>query len=178
MNEQKKALRKHIRELKRQFTAEKLTELSLPIMSELMTLPEVQTADIILMYYSLPDEVDTHKTVNILANMGKTVLLPRVIDNENMEIRIYHNHNDLEKGSFGIMEPTGPLFIDYDKINVAVVPGMSFDTAGHRLGRGKGYYDRFLPKACNAYKIGVCFNFQKQEIIPTDEHDITIDYVI
>ena len=95
MNEQKKALRKHIRELKRQFTAEKLTELSLPIMSELMTLPEVQTADIILMYYSQPDEVDTHKTVNILANMGKTVLLPRVIDNENMEIRIYHNHNDI-----------------------------------------------------------------------------------
>ena len=55
---------------------------------------------------------------------------------------------------------------------------MAFDAAGHRLGRGKGYYDRFLPKATHAYKIGVCFDFQKRAAIPADDFDVTMDCVI
>ena len=55
---------------------------------------------------------------------------------------------------------------------------MSFDDQGHRLGRGKGYYDRFLAKIPSTYKIGICFPFQKFDIIPSDEHDIIMDEVI
>lgn len=174
----KRSLRKQIRELKQQFTGAQLIEKSCPIMSRLLAHPAVAKAETILMYYSLPDEVCTHEAVCRLCESGKTVLLPRVIDGENMEIRIYSKPADLAPGHYDIMEPTGTLFTDYAAIDVAVIPGMAFDTEGHRLGRGKGYYDRFLPKATHAYKIGVCFDFQKQDSIPTDAYDITMDCVI
>lgn len=174
----KKELRKQIRDRKRQFTADELNELSVPVMNRLLGMPEVINAKTILLYYSLPDEVNTHQTVELLARQGKTVLLPKVIDGENMEIRIYESSEDLTEGSYGIMEPNGKLFTDYDKIDTAVIPGMSFDADNNRLGRGKGYYDRFLKNIPQAYKIGVCFDFQKEQNIPHDEYDIKMDTVI
>lgn len=147
-------------------------------MKKLLSMPEVADAEIILMYYSLPDEVNTHESVELLARQGKTVLLPKVIDGENMEIRVYEKPGDLTKGSYGIMEPDGKLFTDYARIATAVVPGMSFDKGNNRLGRGKGYYDRFLKKIPQAYKIGVCFDFQKEKNIPHEENDIKMDTVI
>lgn len=175
---EKKELRKLIRERKRQFTGKQLEELSLPIINRLLGMSEVANADTILMYYSLPDEVFTHDTVELLARQGKTVLLPKVIDGENMEIRVYESKEDLAEGSYGIMEPNGKLFTDYAKITTAVVPGMSFDSDNNRLGRGKGYYDRFLKNIPQAYKIGVCFDFQKEKEIPHEENDIKMDTVI
>lgn len=174
----KKELRKQIRNRKRQFTADELNELSVPVMNRLLGMPEVINAKTILLYYSLPDEVNTHQTVELLARQGKTVLLPKVIDGENMEIRIYESPEDLTEGNYGIMEPNGKLFTDYGKIDTAVIPGMSFDADNNRLGRGKGYYDRFLKNIPQAYKIGVCFDFQKEQNIPHDEYDIKMDTVI
>lgn len=174
----KKELRKYIRERKRQLSREALDELSLPVISHLLAHPAVIGAHTILMYYSLPDEVNTHEAVRRLAESGKRVLLPRVVDDENMEIRQFESMDDLSKGSFGIMEPTGKLFLDYGGIDVAVIPGMSFDRHNNRLGRGKGYYDRFLVKVPDAYKIGVCFDFQKLDDIPVDGHDMKVDFVI
>ena len=178
MNQDKRTLRKQIRETKRQFSDKELEELSLPIISRLLSHPVIVGSKTILMYYSLHDEVNTHHAVNQLIASGKTVLLPRVVDGENMEIRVYRSPDDLAPGRYGIMEPTGKTYTRYEDIDVAVVPGMAFDQYGHRLGRGKGYYDRFLPKASHAYKIGVCFDFQKQEAIPTDANDITMDCVL
>ena len=178
MNQDKRTLRKQIRETKRQFSDKELEELSLPIISRLLSHPVIVGSKTILMYYSLHDEVNTHHAVNQLIASGKTVLLPRVVDGENMEIRVHRNPDDLAPGHYGIMGPTGETYTRYEDIDVAVVPGMAFDQYGHRLGRGKGYYDRFLPKASHAYKIGVCFDFQKQETIPTDANDITMDCVL
>ena len=178
MNQDKRTLRKQIRETKRQFSDKELEELSLPIISRLLSHPVIVGSKTILMYYSLHDEVNTHHAVNQLIASGKTVLLPRVVDGENMEIRVYRSPDDLAPGRYGIMEPTGETYTRYEDIDVAVVPGMAFDQYGHRLGRGKGYYDRFLPKASHAYKIGVCFDFQKQEAIPTDANDIAMDCVL
>jgi 5-formyltetrahydrofolate cyclo-ligase len=62
---------------------------------------------------------------------------------------------------------------------VTIIPGMAFDVEGHRLGRGKGYYDRFLAKLSpTTYKIGLCFRWQFVDQVPTDEHDIPMDEVI
>lgn len=178
MNHDKSALRKRIKDMKRQFSDKELEELSLTIISRLLAHPVITCSQTILMYYSLPDEVNTHHAINQLVQSSKTVLLPRVVDGENMEIRVYERPDNLVPGHYGIMEPTGKKYNEYEKIDVAVVPGMAFDQHGHRLGRGKGYYDRFLPKAARAYKIGVCFDFQKQSCIPADSHDIAMDCVI
>lgn len=176
----KSELRKEIRHRKRQFTQAQLGELSLSAITQLSNHPKVKAAHTILLYYSLPDEVDTHKWIDDLVAAGKQVLLPVVTSDENMILREYTGKHDLAEGSFHIMEPIGRLFPEncYRDIEVAIIPGMSFDNKGHRLGRGKGYYDRFLSKwEPYIYKIGVCFGFQKEQTIPFESHDIVMDEV-
>ena len=136
-------------------------------------------AQTLLLYSALPDEVPTQILINELAAQGKTVLLPHVVSDTEMELRRYSGPADLQQGAFGILEPTGELFTDYNTIDVAIIPGMAFDVKGHRLGRGKGYYDRFLDKLSpSTYKIGLCFSWQLVDHVPTDEHDIPMDEVI
>lgn len=192
----KQELRKEIRNRKRQFTQGQLGELSLSVISQLRKHPKVMAAHTLLLYYSLPDEVNTHEWIDELVAEGKRVLLPVVVNDKDMVIREYTSKHDLAEGSFHIMEPVGKLFAeeDYQEIEVAIIPGMSFDDDGHRLGRGKGYYDRFLAKlrgmevdksdtedknlGTEVYKIGVCFGFQKLQEIPFESHDILMNEVI
>ncbi|MGG6550203.1 UNVERIFIED_CONTAM: 5-formyltetrahydrofolate cyclo-ligase, partial [Prevotella sp. 15_C9] len=74
-----------------------------------------------------------------------------------------------------ILDPVGELFTDYEHIEFIAVPGMSFDSHCNRLGRGKGYYDRLLKKVPGAYKLGICFDFQKLNEIPTGKYDWKVD---
>lgn len=172
----KSELRQLIRERKRPFTRQQLEEWSLAIVSQLIRHPRIIDAQTILLYHALPDEVSTLPLLN--AWQDKTLLLPRVIDEEQMELCRYTCPEDLQQGAFGIMEPCGEVFTDYAAIDVAIVPGMAFDSKGHRLGRGKGYYDRFLSLTPSIYKIGVCFPFQLVEEVPTGAHDVCMDEVI
>ena len=134
-------------------------------------------ARVVMVYYSLPDEVCTHQLIDDLVAEGKMVLLPKVLDDETMELCRYTGIHDLREGSFHIMEPVGEPFANFLQIDVALIPGMAFDAQGHRLGRGKGYYDRLLTRiSCKT--IGVCFDFQKVEEVPVGEHDISVDEVI
>ena len=177
---EKKELRKIIRDRKRQYSSSQLEELSLSVLSCLANNKHIQEAHIILAYHSLPDEVNTHEYIEQLVKEGKQVLLPVVIDGENMIIREYSGPQDLQEGSFHIMEPIGKLFPKekYKEIEVGIIPGMSFDEEGNRLGRGKGYYDRLLQEMPHLYKIGICFAFQKIKNIPTEGTDIRMDEII
>ena len=176
----KNELRKYIREEKRHFTQQQLGEMSLRIMSDLLSHPRVLEADTILMYHSLPDEVNTHSPLDQLLAMGKKVLLPKVISDTEMTIHEYTGQDSLKPSEpYGILEPTTPeLSIFNSQLSIVVVPGMAFDKQGHRLGRGKGYYDRFLSRVPNIYKLGVCFPFQMLETVPTESTDIVMDEVI
>jgi 5-formyltetrahydrofolate cyclo-ligase len=174
----KKDLRAFIRMQKSMFSVEQLQNMSEDIIRRLMAHPRIKNANTILMYYSLDDEVNTHAAVDQLVSQGKHVLLPAVISDTEMELRCYEGPKDLEGGFFNIMEPVGKAFSNYEEIDVAVVPGMAFDGRCNRLGRGRGYYDRLLPKLPQAYKIGICFDFQKLPGIPADEHDIKVDEIV
>ncbi|MFA4045415.1 5-formyltetrahydrofolate cyclo-ligase [Prevotella sp. PCHR] len=174
----KNDLRKIMRERKRQFTGEKLGEMSLSAVTGLLSHYIIKNVRTIFIYYSLPDEVDTHALADVLADSGKTVLLPAVTGDCDMELHRYEGKQSLKRGAYGIMEPTGELYTCYENIDVAVVPGMAFDAENNRLGRGKGYYDRFLAKMPGTYKIGLCFDFQKVEKLPADKNDIKMDEVI
>lgn len=132
----------------------------------------------ILAYWPLPDEVDIRPLIDQLVAQGVTVVLPKVTGDETMELRRYASRADLEEGAFHIMEPVGDAFEAYDQIGLALVPGMAFDAACHRLGRGKGYYDRFLSAHPDIYKIGVCFPFQRVAEVPSEAHDVIMDEVI
>ena len=176
----KKELRRYIREQKRHFTSQQLGEMSLCIMSSLLSHSQIQKADYVLMYHSLPDEVDTHSALDQLLAMDKKVLLPKVVSDTEMTIHEYTGQNSLKPSEpYGILEPTtSELSIINCQLSIAIVPGMAFDRQGHRLGRGKGYYDRFLSQIPNIYKIGVCFPFQMLESIPSESTDVVMDEVI
>lgn len=174
----KKDLRQFIRMQKGQFSPAQLEEFSLPVIKRLLAHPRIKQAQVIMMYYSLDDEVNTHEVINDLVSLGKTVLLPAVVDDTRMELREYHGRQDLESGFFNLLEPVGKVFTQYENIDVAVVPGMAFDSRHNRLGRGKGYYDRFLSQIPKVYKIGICFDFQKLPGVPAEENDVKMNEVL
>ena len=138
----------------------------------------------IMAYWPLPDEVDIRPLIHWLVGQGKVVVLPKVTGYERMELRSYTSQDDLAEGAFHILEPVGEPFTDYGDIDVVLVPGMAFDAAGHRLGRGKGYYDRFLAAHFSPLTshpspllIGVCFPFQRVAEVPTEEYDVCMNEV-
>ncbi len=171
----KSELRHVIREKKGQFTQQQLCELSLPIVDRMR--PMLKEARTIVAYYSLPDEVDTHALLDELVADGKIVFLPKVLDDETMELCRYTGRESLREGAFHIMEPTGKTFTADAQADIALIPGLAFDAQGHRLGRGKGYYDRFLA-SFKGKTIGVCFDFQKVAEVPVDAHDVSVDRVV
>lgn len=174
----KKDLRQMIRLRKQEHSAAESSALLAALQSE----SHFANARTLLLYSALPDEVQINPLFDGLIAQGKTILLPRVVSDTDMELRLYTGADSLQPGAFGIMEPTGPLYTDYAAIDVAVIPGMAFDADGHRLGRGKGYYDRFLSKLSTLntklYKIGLCFPWQLVNEVPSDAHDIMMDVVI
>ena len=187
----KEDLRREIRRRKQQYTPSQLEELSEPIIARLR--PLLADARVILAYYSLPDEVNTHQLIDDLVAEGKTVLLPKVLDTTTMELRLYTGPHDLAPGPFGILEPSGsqyspssfllPPSSKTSSIDVALIPGVAFDALGHRLGRGRGYYDRFLSTmgtvpSVRPRLLGLCFDFQKVPSVPVDPTDIPVNQVI
>lgn len=131
-------------------------------------------ADRILMYHSLPDELYTHEFLAKWASR-KHFFLPRV-NGVDLEILPYEESR-LELGSFHIEEPTGDNMVDPEDIELVVVPAVAYDRKGNRLGRGKGFYDRLL-KTTRATKIGVGYEFQLYDELPTEPHDVGMDMII
>ena len=132
----------------------------------------------IAFYKNLKDEVSTQKLINYSLKIGKKVFLPKVEDNQLIFYQIFPNEKFI-KSEFHVEEPIGDKShkMDEKNLDLVIVPGVAFDSSLHRMGFGKGYYDRFL-KDKRVYKIGICFHEQYTDIIPFDENDILMDEVI
>lgn len=172
---QKKELRKLIRQRKAEHTAEEKAGMSARICRQVLADPHWAEANTVFLYHALTDEVDTTMLIDAAMHEGKTVLLP-VIDGDDLRLKIHTGAT--QTGSYSIQEPIGEEFTCYKEIALAIVPGMAFDKKGNRLGRGRGFYDRTLPKLAEAYKIGLCFPFQFLESIPSEAYDIKMDAVL
>lgn len=131
-------------------------------------------ADRIMMYHSLPDELYTHDFLRKWAGR-KRFYLPRV-NGVDLEVLPYEESR-LELGSFHIEEPSGNNVTNPEEIELVVVPAVAYDRSGRRLGRGKGFYDRFL-KNTKATKVGVGYEFQLIDEVPHEPHDVPMDMVI
>lgn len=139
-----------------------------------------QQAKRVLLYHPLPDEVDVTPLLNLATQQGKRVYLPVVTGPSSIEVRAWTPHAIMHTGAYGIQEPSGREISaeEYMQIDLAIVPGMAFDLQGHRLGRGKGYYDRLLARLSTAHRMGVCFPFQVFAGIPSEAHDISMESII
>lgn len=136
------------------------------------------SAKTVLLYYALPDEVPT---LPLLERWGreKTLLLPVVLGDD-LTVRVYARRADLQPSAYGIQEPVGDDFSALTDIEMALIPGVAFDKRGYRCGRGRGYYDRFLarPELAHLHTIGVGYDFQLFETIPTEQHDLLLHELI
>lgn len=155
---------------------------SLKAVSNLKSLDEFSRAKCVMVYVSKEDEVDTIGLITDMLKSGKRVAVP-FVDEERMEL-IPCEISTLEElavGTFGVMEPDpGDLrIVNTEEIDVVVVPGMAFDRNCNRLGRGKGYFDRFLKRLKGGKKvIGLAFSEQVFDSIPVEENDVKVDIVI
>lgn len=132
------------------------------------------SADRILLYHSLPDELSTVEFIDRWAQR-KQLFLPRVNGDE-LEILPY-DRMQLQKGAFNIEEPMGENLVEVSAMELIVVPAVAYDRHGNRVGRGKGYYDRLLAEA-SAQKIGVGYDFQLLDEIEAENHDVKVDMII
>lgn len=176
----KKNARKMLKERRSGLSGDYMATASEQICRRLKTvLDEVGQVDgrpTVMLYRALPGEVNINPLADILRAEGVCVALPKVCGNI-LEVREYLGEDSLKQGAFGIMEPTGPV-VNSD-IDVVVVPGLSFDKNGHRIGFGKGFYDLFLSiLPLTTLKIGVCFKIMMMDEVPVEEHDVDMDIVI
>lgn len=173
----KSELRKLVRAEKKAISLEEKIARSEGIMAQVETLEQFEQADIVLLYWSMDDEVATHDFVNRWYK-EKTILLP-CVDGNDLRLRQYTGPECLQAGpDFGIGEPTGEEFTELERVKMIVVPGVSFDRQNNRMGRGRGFYDRMLKSTPNAYKVGVAFSFQMFDTIPTESFDVPMNRVI
>lgn len=174
----KSELRRSIRHKLAALTATQRQEQSVQVLQELEQNSRFANARVVMLYYSLPDEVCTHEFVARWAE-HKTILLP-IVEGNDIKVRRFVSEAAMLAGAYHIGEPQGEYFTDWQKIEVVVVPGVAFDACGKRMGRGRGYYDRFLsqPALSKAYKIGLCYPLQLVPQVPTESHDVQMDCVI
>jgi 5-formyltetrahydrofolate cyclo-ligase len=174
----KAALRNHLRAaLDKISPAVRLAE-SLDLCRRLE--PQLQSAHTILFYAPLPDELDVWLLLEKLLPAKKICALP-AFDGATQSYsarRVTNLETEIFTGKFGVSEPLSSCVdIPLNRFDLVLVPGMAFDLNGHRLGRGRGYYDRILP-ATSGIKCGVAYDFQLLEKIPTEAHDTRVDYIV
>ena len=156
---------------------------SLQIKTKLFSLDAFKKAKCVCFYVSLPTEVETRGMIDEALVLGKRVLVP-LTNLENKELSLYeikNRQNDLKKGAHGIMEPVpeNTRLANLEEADCLIVPGIAFDKRNHRIGRGEGYYDRFLKKLSpRVSKIGLAFSCQVVQEIPTEAHDVRLDMVL
>ena len=155
---------------------------SLVILDKLIRLPEFKKAQTILFYASIDGEVDTFEIMKRAQTMGKAVALPMILKNEKVLYPklIKDLENDLEMGPYHIPQPVEKTqSLPLTELDLVLVPGLAFDKTNQRLGRGAGYYDRFLKLLpVKTPKIGLAFDFQIFDSLPFEENDFPVTSVI
>ncbi|MFA6079836.1 MAG: 5-formyltetrahydrofolate cyclo-ligase [Candidatus Omnitrophota bacterium] len=175
----KHAIRREIKDKIKRYSELEKTQKSDIIKGKLFNEEVFKKAKVVMFYVSLKDEVSTLSMVDEALKMGKRICVPVVIKEDKRLIagEIKDRSEDLESQHFGIYQPkSGKVHeVPLDDIDVVVVPGIAFDKTNVRLGRGHGYYDRFLKGlSCHTRTIGLAYDFQLLDNLPQDSHDIPV----
>ncbi len=179
----KEEIRKRIVGLLKQQKEEQRLLKSRVIAEQVINLQEFQKAKAIVFYASFAGEVDTFGLMKKALELDKTVVLPCVVpDAKKLELRrIRDLDNDLEYGPYNIRQPKSDKtnLVSFKQVDFVIVPGVAFDRNNNRLGRGAGYYDRFLAGlSSDVLSVGLAFDFQIIERLPIDLHDVPVKRVI
>ncbi len=177
----KEQLRLSLRKCLLEMTEEQRSEKSRKACRNLVSTPQFQSASAVMMYLSLPHEVDTSEVILYAWQLGKMVVVPKISWQQRHMIPV--QINSLETGFStevaGLRNPITGVPMPIEEIDLVVAPALGFDRKGNRLGRGGAYYDRFLAnEQLEASRCGFAFAEQVIDSIPVIEHDEPVDFLV
>ncbi len=178
--EQKKSLRKEMTSKRAELSKEEREKISHEVVQKILAHPVYQNSKTVMAYASMPEEIQLTELFDDAFAAGKTLAIPFIVGRGNMRPVLLPSKDVLEVGDFGILtvRQENRKFVDVKAIDCVIVPGAAFDSHGNRLGKGGGYYDRFLKLAVNAKKIAPAFDFQLIENVPITPSDCGVDVII
>lgn len=182
LREEKIAMRKRYLEMRRALDPDRKSKMDQKIFSVFTSLVSYRYADTVLIYYPKPREVNTLPIIEAALASGKRVALPLCREqNSQMDYYYINSLDDLEEGLYGIPAPKKDCE-PFDKSNqgksvIAVIPALSFDKKGYRLGYGKGYYDRYMSNL-KASCVGLVYTDFIAESLPIGRYDLRVDLLV
>ena len=150
------------------------------IQNKLLRNKVFRKAKIVMFYIAFGGEVNTEEMIREAKKIGKLICVPICgKDKETMQPAILEDSAKLKRGPYGVLEPVAEALVEPKDVDLIIVPGLAFDKKCNRLGRGKGYYDRFLRKLSDKTpSIGLAFDFQILPLIPTTAFDVSVKEII
>ena len=175
---EKQSLRKTIRALNTQLSSRYRQESDREIVAHLLAMPEYQQAETVFCFVGTSREIDTRPILTDALAQKKVLCLPACIDRSTMVLRQICSLDDLVPGAYGILEPPAeaPL-LSVDEVDFSILPCMTCNHLGQRLGRGFGYYDRFLA-GYRSSAVLICREQLIREEIPVEPHDYPVPWVL
>lgn len=175
----KKALRLDIKEKIKKLNQREIHKYTREINSHIVNSRLFLEGRVIMGYLGEPGEVVIDQALQTALNQGKTVCVPQILEGEGeMQAVKLVSLKKLGRDRFGIRTPLEPAeTVNPEDIDVVLTPGLGFTAQGCRLGRGKGYYDRFLPRCTKAVPMGIGYEVQVVKELPVNAHDAKIRYL-
>ena len=147
------------------------------ITEQVLKLDEIKNARTIFIYISYATEVHTHELIKALLDAGKTLAVPKIVDSDFMQAESFSSWEDLVPGELGILTP-GNSKPCHGPFDVALTPGLGFTLSGHRMGFGRGYYDKWFAQNKVRHKIALAYEAQLVEDIPVEETDVPMEKIV
>lgn len=175
---EKKELRNKIKKIKSAMSGDEVEASDKLIEENLINQKEINEAQTIFCFVSMKDEINTKCIIKKLLDMGKKVGVPKCKKDNTMEVYQIESLDDLEIGAYSIEEPKGYCKkIEPQDIDLALIPATACDKKRNRIGKGVGYYDRYLENQ-KFLKIALCRQKFIVERIPVEENDINMDKIV
>lgn len=176
----KQTVREEIKTRRGKANQREITKNNKEIVSHISVSRMFLEGKVIMAFLPTADEVNIDPVLQLALSSGKILCVPRILDKEgNMEAAQLTAMKQLPRDEFDIRTVPEPYeVIAPEDIDLVLVPGMSFTQDGSRLGKGKGFYDRFLPRCTKAKTLGVAYEFQVVRELPLNAHDIKVNYLV
>lgn len=177
----KNRLRADVRASREALSKEQKDSLDRAICKQFLSLASFRFSEVLLAYYPLDDEINVLPLIKEALALGKKVALPRCRENNLMDFYYITSLDDVESGAFGIYEPRASCEL-YDPTAtspaIMLIPALTYDTLGYRLGYGRGFYDRYVNRF-GGTKAGLCYRaFLKNSPLPRGRFDMAVDYIV
>ncbi len=177
VSQQKAETRKKLKVLRAKLPEATRLDYSNSITEQVLKLDEIRLAKTIFIYISYATEVHTHDLIKSLLDNGKSLAVPKIVNSGFMKAESFSSWEDLIPGELGILTPSysDPCNEPFD---VALVPGLGFTLSGHRMGFGRGYYDKWFAQNEVKHKIALAFESQLVDDIPIEDTDVPMGKIV